>query len=89
MRETDTEEATRRQTEIRNAQSDLFSLQSDKKRLERTCSDAQAEIRRMQLEISHLKASVDSREIALRASVREVELIDEEIMRVKKHMSSL
>jgi len=67
----------------------LFSLQADRKRLEQKRSGVQAEIRRIRLEITHLKASLEEEEIALQSATREVELIDEAIVRAKKHINSL
>lgn len=89
MRDNIAEEKTHRQTEMRKSQATLFSLQSDRKRLEHKQSDAQAEIRRIRSEISHLKASLEDREIALQSFTREVNLMDEEITRVEKYMNSL
>ncbi len=89
MRDDTTEEKAHRQTEMRNSQAALFSLQSDRKRLEHKQSDVQTEIRRIRSEISHLKASLEDKEIALQSFTREGELMDEEIARVKKQMNSL
>lgn len=83
-----TEEA-RRQTEKRDSQFASFSLQSDKKKLEREHSGLQAEIRQIQVEIGHLKASLENKEIALRSSEGKIEMVDEQITREKKHMNSL
>jgi len=89
MRDGTIEEEARRQTEIRSSQMTLFSLQADRKRLEQKRSGVQAEIRRIRLEITHLKASLEEEEIALQSATREVELIDEAIVRAKKHINSL
>ncbi len=78
-----------RQTELRRSQATLFSLQSDRSRFARRQSDLQAEIRRMKLELARLKVSIDEKEAAARSLAREIELIDEELNRTKKHMHTL
>lgn len=83
------DEETHQQTERRKSQFTSFSLQADKKKLERRHADLQTEVRQIQLEIAHLKANLESKEIILRSSERNIEMIDEEIAREKKHMNSI
>lgn len=78
------EEEAHRQTENRRLQSTLFSLQSDRSRLERRKNDLQAEIYRMKTEFSRLKVNVVEKEAAFHSLEREMELMDEEIKRMKK-----
>lgn len=90
MRDTLTpEEQTRRQTEIRRSQSEMFGLQSDKSRLKRKQDDLIAEIRRTRTEASHLQADLEEKEAALRSLTREIELADESMTRTKKHIDTL
>ncbi|OGI16269.1 MAG: hypothetical protein A3E38_01340 [Candidatus Moranbacteria bacterium RIFCSPHIGHO2_12_FULL_54_9] len=83
------EEQAHRQTGIRSSQALLFSLQSDKSRLERKQNDILNDIRRMKTELGHLKASLEEQEAAARSLKREIELVDEELARTKKHMDTL
>ena len=83
------EEESHRQTEMRRSQTGLFSLESDRNRLKRKESELAAEVRRMQSELSHLEASLQENEMALRSLSREIELADEAIVREKKHMNTL
>lgn len=83
------QEQMQHQSAVRNSQLTQFSLQSDKKRLERKRSDLEAEVRQTQLEIGHLKASLEAKGMALRSVIREIELADEVLMREKKRMNTL
>ncbi|MFZ2299651.1 MAG: hypothetical protein WAW00_00775 [Candidatus Moraniibacteriota bacterium] len=84
-----TEEQAHRQTEVRRSQATLFSLQSDESRLKRKQADLQAEIHRMKTEFASLRVSIDEKEARFRSAAREIELIEEEISRTKKHMHTL
>ncbi len=83
------EEQSRRQTESRRSQLDMFALQSDKARLARKHDDLKAEMRRMQTDLAHLKSSLAEKTEAERLLVREIEQTDETLSRAKKHLDTL
>lgn len=83
------EERSRRQTDIRNAQTEMFVLQSDKKRMERKHNDLLAEISEMQRDLAHLKASLAEKLEAERALAKEIAMIDEALAHTKKQMDTL
>jgi chromosome segregation ATPase len=83
------EERSHRQTEIRNAQTEMFVLQSDKKRIERKHNDLLAEIREMQRDLAHLKASLTEKTEAERTLAKEIAAIDEALTHTKKQMDTI
>lgn len=82
-------EKAKRKSEMQKYQFELFSLQSDEKKLERKKSDLEGEVKQAQLQMSRLKVDISLKESLLRSSEREVERIHEEITHVKKLMNIL
>ncbi len=83
------EEKIERRTDIRNSQSTSFSLQSDKGHLKRKQDEVLDEIHRIKTQIAHLNISLEEKEAVVRSLKREMELVDEELARTKKHMNML
>lgn len=83
------EEASHRQTQLRRLQTEMFSLQSDQSRLTRKHTDLVAEIRRLQAELSHLKENIAEKSVLERSLIREIELGEAAVTRVKKQMDTL
>lgn len=83
------EEASHRQTQSRRLQTEMFSLESDQTRLTRRHDDLIAEIRRLKTEFSHLEENIEEKSALERSLVREIELGEEAITRIKKQMDTL
>jgi chromosome segregation ATPase len=89
MRDNITEEEAHRQTALRGSQLTLFSLQADKKRMERKYTTLEAEIRQLHTQMNHLKADIEVKTVALHSVTKEIEMMEGEIVHMKKHMNSL
>lgn len=90
MRNTGTpEERAEHQKDFRRSQSAMFSLESDKSRLTRKKNDLVDEVHHLKGEHARLAMSLKEKDAALRSIEREIELVDEELARAKKHMDAL
>jgi uncharacterized protein YlxW (UPF0749 family) len=83
------EERLNRQTEIRNVQTEMFVLQSDKKRIERKHDNLLAEIREMQRDLAHIKSSLVEKTEMERVLAKEIVMVDESLAHTKKQMNTL
>lgn len=83
------EEQSERQTKIRRSQMEMFAMQSDKGRLVRKQNLLKEEIRKMKIDLGHLKVSLEEKIKAEALLEREIMQIDEELIRAKKQMDTL
>jgi predicted nucleic acid-binding Zn-ribbon protein len=83
------EEQAGRQMKIRRSQMDMFAMQSDKGRLTRKQNLLREEIRKMKINLGHLKADLEEKIKALALLDREILQIDEELAHAKKQMSTM
>jgi predicted nuclease with TOPRIM domain len=84
-----TEEQSERQAKIRQMQTDMFVLQSDKSRLTRKQNLLREEIRKMKIDFGHLKAELEIKTNNERALAKEIALADEALARAKKQMGTI
>ncbi|HLC95459.1 MAG TPA: hypothetical protein VJH89_03140 [Patescibacteria group bacterium] len=84
-----TEKTSHRQADLRQAELEMFELQSNKDILTRKHTDLISDIRRMKTDITHLKQTLEEKMTEEHSLAREIELAEEALARAKKHRNTL
>jgi len=74
---------------IRKAQFNLFDLQANEKKIERSCNELEQEIHREKIKIAQIQAELQNKEKLLESTKQKLQFAQEESARAKKQMNTL